>query len=133
MLVILIKAYCVNAVVDIKPIYLNKRYLFQDKIYYLNKIYFCFAKIKFSKHTLYKQKQPPEVFYKKSVLRDFTKFTGKHLCQSLSFNKVAGLSSATFLKKRLAQVFSCEFYEIFKNNFFTEHFWTASKLNWSPD
>ena len=126
MLVILIKAYCVNAVVDIKPIYLNKRYLFQDKIYYLNKIYFCFAKIKFSKHTLYKQKQPPEVFYKKSVLRDFTKFTGKHLCQSLSFNKVAGLSSATFLKKRLAQVFSCEFYEIFKNNFFTEHFWTAS-------
>ena len=129
MLVILIKAYCVNAVVDIKPIYLNKRYLFQDKIYYLNKIYFCFAKIKFSKHTLYKQKQPPEVFYKKSVLRAFTKFTGKHLCQSLSFNKVAGLSSATFLKKRLAQVFSCEFYEIFKNNFFTEHFWTASKLN----
>ena len=129
MLVILIKAYCVNAVVDIKPIYLNKRYLFQDKIYYLNKIYFCFAKIKFSKHTLYKQKQPPEVFYKKSVLRDFTKFTGKHLCQSLSFNKVAGLSSATFLKKRLAQVFSCEFYEIFKNNVFTEHFWTASKLN----
>ena len=126
MLVILIKAYCVNAVVDIKPIYLNKRYLFQDKIYYLNKIYFCFAKIKFSKHTLYKQKQPPEVFYKKSVLRDFTKFTGKHLCQSLSFNKVAGLSSATFLKKRLAQVFSCEFYEIFKNNFFTVHFWTAS-------
>ena len=126
MLVILIKAYCVNAVVDIKPIYLNKRYLSQDKIYYLNKIYFCFAKIKFSKHTLYKQKQPPEVFYKKSVLRDFTKFTGKHLCQSLSFNKVAGLSSATFLKKRLAQVFSCEFYEIFKNNFFTEHFWTAS-------
>ena len=126
MLVILIKAYCVNAVVDIKPIYLNKRYLFQDKIYYLNKIYFCFAKIKFSKHTLYKQKQPPEVFYKKSVLRDFTKFTGKHLCQSLSFNKVAGLSSATLLKKRLAQVFSCEFYEIFKNNFFTEHFWTAS-------
>ena len=126
MLVILIKAYCVNAVVDIKPIYLNKRYLFRDKIYYLNKIYFCFAKIKFSKHTLYKQKQPPEVFYKKSVLRDFTKFTGKHLCQSLSFNKVAGLSSATLLKKRLAQVFSCEFYEIFKNNFFTEHFWTAS-------
>ena len=126
MLVILIKAYCVNAVVDIKPIYLNKRYLFQDKIYYLNKIYFRFAKIKFSKHTLYKQKQPPEVFYKKSVLRAFTKFTGKHLCQSLSFNKVAGLSSATFLKKRLAQVFSCEFYEIFKNNFFTEHFWTAS-------
>ena len=37
------------------------------------------------------QKQPPDVFYKKSVLENFTKFTGKHLCQSLFFNKVAGL------------------------------------------
>ena len=27
------------------------------------------------------QKQPPEVFYEKDVLRNFTKFTGKHLCQ----------------------------------------------------
>ena len=26
---------------------------------------------------------------KKGVLRNFTKFTGKHLCQSLFFNKVA--------------------------------------------
>ena len=32
---------------------------------------------------------------KKGVLRNFSKFTGKHLCQSLFFNKVAGL------KKRL--------------------------------
>ena len=31
----------------------------------------------------------PEVFYKKGVLRKFAKFTGKHLCQSLFFNKVA--------------------------------------------
>ena len=27
---------------------------------------------------------------KKGVLRNFSKFTGKHLCQSLFFNKVAG-------------------------------------------
>ena len=32
----------------------------------------------------------PEVFCKKGVLRNFVKFTGKHLCQSLFFNKVAG-------------------------------------------
>ena len=38
---------------------------------------------------------------KKGVLRNFTKFTGKHLCLSLSFNKVAGLKPATLLKKRL--------------------------------
>ena len=39
MLTIVIKAYCVNVVVDIKPIYLNKHYLFQNKIYDLDKIY----------------------------------------------------------------------------------------------
>ena len=37
------------------------------------------------------KKQPPEVFCKKGGLRNFAKFTGKDLCQSLFFNKVAGL------------------------------------------
>ena len=30
------------------------------------------------------------MFCQKGILRNFTKFTGKHLCQSLLFNKVAG-------------------------------------------
>ena len=47
------------------------------------------------------QKQPPELFYEKGVLRNLTKFTRKHLCQSLFFNKVAGLRPATLLKKRI--------------------------------
>ena len=56
---------------------------------------------------------------KKSVLRRLAKFTGKHLCHSLIFNKVAGLRPATLLKKEtLAQAFSCEFCEISKNTFF---------------
>ena len=38
---------------------------------------------------------------KKGVLRNFVKFTGKHLHQSLFFNKVAGLRCATLLKNRL--------------------------------
>ena len=38
----------------------------------------------------------PEVFCKKGVLRNFAKFTGKHLCQSLFFNRPTAL-----LKKRL--------------------------------
>ena len=38
---------------------------------------------------------------KKDVLRNFPKFTGKYLFQSLFFNKVAGLRPATLLKKRL--------------------------------
>ena len=33
----------------------------------------------------------PEVVCKKGVLGNFTKFIGKHPCQSLLFNKVAGL------------------------------------------
>ena len=32
-----------------------------------------------------------EVFYKRGVPRNSAKFTGKHLCQSLFFNKVADL------------------------------------------
>ena len=35
------------------------------------------------------KKQPPEAFYKKSVLIYFAKFIGKHLGISLFFDKVA--------------------------------------------
>ena len=52
--------------------------------------------------------------FKKGVLRHFAQFTGKHLCQSFFFNKLAALGPATLLKKEtLAQVFPCEFYENF--------------------
>ena len=35
--------------------------------------------------------------------------------------------ACNFIKKEtLAQVFSCEFCEISKNNFFTEHLWTTA-------
>ena len=39
--------------------------------------------------------QPPEVFCKNGVLKNFAKFTGKHLYQSLFFNK--GASTGVFL------------------------------------
>ena len=41
------------------------------------------------------QKQPLDVFCKKGVFKNFTKFAGKHLCQSFFFNKVAGVSLRT--------------------------------------
>ena len=50
----------------------------------------------FNSWSIANQKQPSEVFYIKGVLRNFTKFTGKHLCQSLFFNKVAGLRHRCF-------------------------------------
>ena len=41
----------------------------------------------------------PEVSCKKDVFNYFAKFTEKHLCQSLLFNKIAGLRPATLLKR----------------------------------
>ena len=46
------------------------------------------------------QKQSPNIFWKKLVLRNFAKFAGKHLCQSLIFKKVADLRPVTLLKRR---------------------------------
>ena len=63
----------------------------------------------------------------KDVLRNFTKFTGKHLCQSLFFKKSCSPKACNFIKKEiLAQVLSCEFCEISKNTFFKEHLWRAA-------
>ena len=42
-----------------------------------------------------------DFFSKYDQIRSFTKFTGKHLCQSLFFNKVADLRRPTLWKKRL--------------------------------
>ena len=58
---------------------------------------------------------------KKGVFINFAKFTGKHRCQSLFLNKVAGLrpQACNFIKKEtLAQLFSYEFCEIYKNTFY---------------
>ena len=64
----------------------------------------------------------PEPFCKKAALRNFTKFTGKHLCQSLFFNKVAGLRPATLSKKRLwRRCFPVNFVKFVRPSFFTEH------------
>ena len=46
-------------------------------------------------------KTATEGFYKKRCSEKFRKFTGKHLCQGVLFNKVASLRDATLLKQRL--------------------------------
>ena len=71
---------------------------------------------------------------KKGALRNFLKFTGKHLCQDLVFNKVAGLRPATLFKKRdSGKVLSCGLCEISKNTFFSEHLWTTASELYSYD
>ena len=57
----------------------------------------------------------PEVFCEKDVFKKFAKFTGKYLCQNLFF---ITLQASVLKKETLAQVFSCEFCEIFKNIIF---------------
>ena len=76
---------------------------------------------------------------RKGVLRNFAKFTGKHMCQSLFLNKVAGLRpTASLLKERLwRRCFPVNFTKFLRTPFlqntfgplllqsvtFTESFW----------
>ena len=69
-----------------------------------------------------KRSSRTKVFCKKGVLRNFAKFTGKHLCQSLSFYKVAALMPATLLKKRFwHRCFLVHFAKFLRTLFLTEH------------
>ena len=54
---------------------------------------------------------------RKGVLRNFAKFTGKHLCQILFFNKVAGLGTGVFL---------VNFGKFLRIPLFTEHLYTTA-------
>ena len=64
----------------------------------------------------------PDVFCKKSVLRNFAKFTGEHLCQGLFFSKVAGLRTAILLKRRpWHRCFPVKFAKFLRTSFLTEH------------
>ena len=59
-----------------------------------------------------------QIFFKVGVLKNFAKFTLKHLCRSLIFDKVADRRPANSVKKKSAtQVFFCEFSKILKNSF----------------
>ena len=68
---------------------------------------------------------------RKGVLRNVAKFTEKHLCQSLFFNKVAGLRPATLLKKRLwHRCFPVNFAKILRAPFL-QNTWTAASCHCS--
>ena len=64
------------------------------------------------------------MFCEKGVLRNFAKFTGKNLCQSLLFSRVAGLRLVTLLKKRLWHMcFPVNFTKFLRTPFIIEHLW----------
>ena len=65
----------------------------------------------------------PDVSCEKGVLRNFEKFTGKHLCQSLFLVKLQALP-ANFFKKRLWHRFlPVNFVKFLRTPSFTEHLW----------
>ena len=61
------------------------------------------------------------LFYKKGVLTNFAKFTGRYLCQTLGH--------ATLFKKRLRHMpIPVNFANFFKNAYFVEHLRTAASM-----
>ena len=73
------------------------------------------------------EKQPPEVFYRKAVLKDFAIFAGINLRWSLFLIK---LCPQLYWKETPTQVFSCEYCEIFKSTYFEKHLRTAASAYW---
>ena len=58
---------------------------------------------------------------KKAVLKNFAKFTGKHLCWNLFKKKLQALGPTTLLKRDSNTGVFCEYCQIFKNTYFEEH------------
>ena len=68
------------------------------------------------------EKQPPEAFCKKMCCWKFHKIHRKTPMPKTLLKKRLWPQACNFIKKEtLVQVFSCEFCEISKNTFFTEH------------
>ena len=66
------------------------------------------------------------MFCKKGALRNFVKFTGKHVCQGLFFIKLqaSSLKPSTLLEKRLwHRCFLVNFTKLLRTPFYTEHLW----------
>ena len=68
------------------------------------------------------KKQPPEVFYKKAVLKNFLNIHRKIPVFESLFNQVAGLQIFISAKKEIpTQVFFCEYCKILKKSYFEEN------------
>ena len=71
----------------------------------------------FSSILIIKRSSRPDVFCKKGVLKNFSKFTGKHLCQSLFSNKVTDLWHWWLWHR----CFPVNFEKFLRAHFFIEH------------
>ena len=63
----------------------------------------------------------------KQVFLKISQNSQENTLVGVSFLIKLQVSACNFIKKEtVAQVFSCEIYEIFKNTFLTEHLWTTA-------
>ena len=72
------------------------------------------------------QKQPPEVFCKKAILKNFTIFTGKPLCWILFLIKLQAFRPANLLKRDSNTRVFLRILKILKNSYFEEHLRTVA-------
>ena len=118
-----------------KVLYLfgKKYFLYRSQVFLLISFLGTFFKLlELSRFiTLLYRSSRPEVFCKKCVLENSAKFTELHLCQSLFFNKVAGLRPAALLKKRLwDRCFPVNFVKFLRTPFYIEHLWWLLLTVW---
>ena len=66
------------------------------------------------------------MFFKVGVLKSYAIFAGKRLRWSLFLIKFQFLRPAPLFKKNPTKVFSCEYWKVFKNNFFHRTFPVAA-------
>ena len=67
-------------------------------------------------------------YIKKMFFKNFAKFIGKQIYLISFFDKVAGCNFIV-KKETPMQMFSCEFFETFKNTSFTEHLQTTASIH----
>ena len=85
---------------------------------------------------LKQQNQPPEVFCKKGVLKNFAIFTGKDLCWSLFLIKFLCLSEAdqSLLKKEVAEFLQPEetLFKLLDNLHYINNFYLEAHRSFHP-
>ena len=81
----------------------------------LAKLPFFSESVRTENHRIVQKHSRSEVLYEKGALRNFSKSTGKHLCQSHFLIKLQAKACKFMKKEALAQVFSWEFYNISQN------------------
>ena len=85
------------------------------------------------KRLLYLQKQPREAFHQKGVLRN-SQNLHENNCTRFSILIKLQVSGLQLNKKETpALVISSEFYEISKNTYFAEQYWTTGSVLWEKN